>query len=318
MFRSLLFLALFLVCVNGRTKYDPTKVDYCSKTCYNNNATSTGCKCKHQGTRIEILDKMVEFRRFIVDQHNRWRNFIASGKETRGFAKSVSDMLVMNYDLELEYLARCYGRSTFNGFHDECRMLHNNGQSGQNLAGLSIKDLSFKLIKEQIFDWYDEVKDMQEDIYAKFRSRGAEKIKIGHFTAMCWGAANIVGCARIYTSDPKKDNFVNPIYVQTLICNYAVKDVQGTVNMLDSPVHIQGPPCSKCPKKKKYNKCNKKYTSLCGILEKIPIDEPFNFEPKISKEQKQPVKRKRPRKNNSEILKNNPILVVVLLVCLFW
>ncbi|XP_044260950.1 venom allergen 5 2-like [Tribolium madens] len=275
MYQSFLFIPLFLLWVNGEEKYDPRKVDYCSKSC--NKVQSTGCKCKQQGTRTEILDKMVEFRQLCLDEHNHWRDFIASGNETRGFAKTAADMMVMNYDLELEYLARCYGRSTFNGYHDKCRKLHNNGQSGQNLAGYSIKDVSFKLIKEQIFDWYDEVKDMQEDIYAKFRSGGAAGIQIGHFTAMCWGAANIVGCARIYTSDPKKDNFVNPIYVQTLICNYAVKDIQGTVNLLGSPVHIQGPPCSKCPEGKKYNKCNTKYTSLCGELEPVPTDEPFDF-----------------------------------------
>ncbi|XP_044262960.1 venom allergen 5 2-like [Tribolium madens] len=298
MFRSIIFFAVFL-CVNGEGKFDPTKVDYCKLKC--NKLKSTGCDCKQRGTRSEILEKMIEFRQLCVDYHNYWRNFLASGNETRGFAKPAANMVVMNYDMELEYLARCWGRGLFNGYHDKCRLMSNGKRAGQNIAGVNVKDPSMNRVKIGIrVAWYDEVKDMQEDIYEKLNS--VEKYNIGHFTAMCWWSANRVGCARIYTADTKKEKFIHPIYVTALICNYCTKDLKGVINLINGRMYIQGPACTKCPEGEKYNKCNKNFTSLCGELEPVPTEKEWDFD-----------KAKAPKHKSFPIV----IFIGLLVVCLF-
>ncbi|XP_044260079.1 scoloptoxin SSD552-like [Tribolium madens] len=278
MFRSILFFAVFL-CVYGADKYDPKKVNYCKMKCMSLEK-STGCDCKQQGTRREQLRNMVSFRQVCVDEHNKLRNLLASGNETRGFAKSAANMMVMNYDLELEYLARCYGRSTFRGIHDRCRKMSTNRESGQNLAGIGIPDPSLNRVIIMIRDnWYEEVK-LMTDMYAKFDATNVHDI--GHFTTMSWWCGNIIGCARVY-ADAKADKYINPVFAQALICNYASKDVNGKesfINLPGMPIYIAGPPCTKCWKNQK---CNTKYTSLCGELEPVPTDKPFDFESKAPK-----------------------------------
>ncbi|XP_044262410.1 scoloptoxin SSD558-like isoform X2 [Tribolium madens] len=273
MFRSILLFAL-LLCVNGeKEKFKPKKSEYCTKKCPPN-LKSTGCDCKKQGTRSEVLEKIVEFRQTVVDEHNKLRNLLASGNETRGFAKSAANMLVVNYDMELEYLARCYGRSLFNGFRDKCMMLENWEIAVQNVGGSRPKDNSFdELIKKLIVQWYDEVKNMQSEMYSKFGQVG--KYAVSSFTRMCWWSVNRIGCARIHTADTKKDKFTQPSFEQALICNYIAKDIGGLIRTEGEPVYTEGPPCSKCPEVTKYDKCNTKYTSLCGELEPVPTDKPY-------------------------------------------
>ncbi|XP_044269314.1 venom allergen 5-like isoform X2 [Tribolium madens] len=263
MFKSVLFLALFL-CVNGIQKYNPRRAGYCSKRC-NTNVKATGCICKLLGAKTELLDNMVEFRQVIVDEHNYYRNLVASGNETRGFTKAAADMMIMNYDMELEFLARCHARYTFRANHDRCKVLKNCRKAVQNIAGYGAKNESLKMVKELIRLWYDQVKDMQEDNYL-----------------------NYPRCARVYSSDTKEDKYINPNYNTALICDYAMKDIKGNM-LFGKPMYTQGPPCSKCPKKKKYNKCNTKYTSLCGELETVPTDKPFDFKSRAPKHKSIPI-----------------------------
>ncbi|XP_044260953.1 venom allergen 5 2-like [Tribolium madens] len=267
-----LFFALFVLCVNSDRTIRPKK--YCKLYC--GKIKATGCKCNLKGRRTESeLNKIIEFRQLCLHEHNRWRNYIASGNETRGSAKSVADMMVMNYDLELEYLARCYGRSTFNGDYDKCRKLQNGRDAGQNIAGVSYQDLRLGRAKNGICRWYNEVKYMEKDIYSKWHT--GKNNKIEQFTAMCWGVANLVGCAHIYTSDTKKQGFVEKNYETALICNYAVRDIKGNINSPGASMYTLGNPCSKCPEGEKYNKCNSNYTALCGVLEPVPKDKPYQF-----------------------------------------
>ncbi|EFA05607.2 cysteine-rich venom protein [Tribolium castaneum] len=256
-------------------KFDPTKVNYCEKFCPDK-TKSTGCECQAQGTRTEVdLQNVFEFRKLCLDEHNYWRNYLASGSERRKKATSASDMMALSYSLELEFLARCYGRSTFNGYHEDCRMMSNNRQAGQNLAGLNRKNFSLSLVKVQIWDWYNEIENLAPDMFGKFR-RGH---KIEHFATMVWGQVNQVGCARIYTADTKKDNFKHPVYVQALICDYGstILGKMGTKvapNWLGRPIYTKGKPCSKCPDNLK---CNRVYTALCGEIEPVPQEPPYQF-----------------------------------------
>nr|XP_008194999.2 PREDICTED: venom allergen 5-like [Tribolium castaneum] len=215
------------------------------------------------------------FRQFIVDEHNYYRNLMASGNESRGFAQAVADMLVVNYDLELEYLARCYGRSFFNGDHDECRVLQNEKKAGQNLGGTSVlPKKGYGQAQNAIRAWYKEVAYMEKSVYERFHKL---KTPIGHFTAMCWGAVDSVGCAQIYSKDPKKDKFKGANFHTHLICDYAARKLKTNINVSQGKMLTFGPPCSKCPSDEKFKNCSTKYTSLCGELQPIPKERPYDF-----------------------------------------
>ncbi|XP_044255855.1 venom allergen 3-like isoform X2 [Tribolium madens] len=256
MFKSILCIAACFSCLYGE-KFDPRKRKYCDMRCPElGNVVHTACNCTPGEGREEVgLDKMVEFREIVVEEHNKLRNKIASGADTRNGASSASDMMVVNYDLELEYISRCYLRSTFNGYHDKCRTMPSGRDAGQNLAGQSVKDYSFALVKEFINDWYEEITDLQPDIIDKFHTLEHGKF-IGHFTTVVWSTINKIGCARSYTKDPKKLKFIYEAFVQTLLCNYDITVLK------------------ECPDNLK---CNSKYTSLCGGLEPIPTDPPYDF-----------------------------------------
>ncbi|EFA05608.1 venom allergen 5 [Tribolium castaneum] len=287
MFQLVLFFAQFLLYI--RCDFSPKKDGvnfYCKTPCKkqgNNTVPATGCNCKLAGTRTEIdLDQFMAFRQFIVNEHNHYRNLLASGNETRGFAKSVANMQVLNYDLELEYLARCFGRGLFIGKHDGCRNLLDQQVSelraGQNLG--SLRDppkKGFDQLKEMISGWYEQVQNLDEEIHKRFHFIKGKQIK--EFTTMCWGPADSVGCARIYVKDPKKDKFA-PGFTEKhtyLICNYASRKLRAIINVGGVRLYAQGPPCSKCPDYTEWKDCNDKFTSLCGIIQPIPKEQPFDF-----------------------------------------
>jgi hypothetical protein len=122
-----------------RQFYDFTKFDYCNlKAPKCKGEKHSACDCKMRGERIEVLDNLMQFRQEVLDKHNELRNLFASGKEPQKhvFGKTVSNMLVLNYDLGLEYIARCYG-GYFVKAHDNCRITHEKTSVGQNVAGVS-------------------------------------------------------------------------------------------------------------------------------------------------------------------------------------
>jgi hypothetical protein len=125
---------------NPTKQFDFTKFDYCSinANCKHKGDKHSACDCKLIGPRTLLTDDLVQFRQDVLDKHNELRNMFASGKETHQymFGKTASNMMVLNYDLELEYIARCYG-GYFVKSHDKCRIYHDKTPVGQNLGGYS-------------------------------------------------------------------------------------------------------------------------------------------------------------------------------------
>jgi hypothetical protein len=123
---------------NPINQFDFTKFDYCSlnANCNHKGDKHSACDCKLTGPRTIISEDLVKFRQDIIDKHNELRNMFASGKETNEhmFGKTASNMMVLNYDLELEYIARCYA-GYFVKDRDKCRMSHDKIPVGQNIAG---------------------------------------------------------------------------------------------------------------------------------------------------------------------------------------
>ena len=144
-------LILFLLKFYIVSSFDPSSVNYCDHSC--NGEKHTACECKVQPPRELNLRDMDAFRQKIIDIHNEYRNKVASGQEEEEineFVKPASNMRVMNYDLELEYIATCLA-GKFKEHHDQCRNKHKGDQVGQNLAGSSVRNED---LGKMIASWY--------------------------------------------------------------------------------------------------------------------------------------------------------------------
>lgn len=70
------------------------------------NVNHTACVKPNPSCKIKIRGVDQQDRHMIIDEHNRWRNHLASGNEShRGFPSSA-DMLQFQWDDELAYVAQ--------------------------------------------------------------------------------------------------------------------------------------------------------------------------------------------------------------------
>lgn len=162
---------------------------YCKITCNKAQHTICAYKCKLGPMCIEFKHNKLtdDMRIHIRDLHNRYRNNVASGNDTRGGNDAGKDVMVMNYHKDIEITALCWARRcTFR--HDKCRtVMGMSGGAGQNLfeimstgawpGGKKIMNLSTK-------SWYSEIKLTNKDIIDKFHTESGKMI--GHFTQMMW------------------------------------------------------------------------------------------------------------------------------------
>nr|XP_023011527.1 venom allergen 5-like [Leptinotarsa decemlineata] len=196
-----------------------------------------------------IMPLNEEFRRWYVEEHNRLRNEVATGKETRGGNAAAADMMTLSFDLELEYTAQCnVNLCTFK--HDKCRRPKKFESAGQNLYTSTGKPLDTKdNVVNAIKNWYEEVQYTTE---AALTSYSSSTKTIGHYTQLVWAKSTHVGCARA----KKGNNYY-------LACNYGIAG-----NLIGSPVYTKGTACSKCPSG---TACNTHYKGLCGKIDEADI-----------------------------------------------
>ncbi|KAJ3653782.1 hypothetical protein Zmor_013016 [Zophobas morio] len=256
---------------NKPNKY--TKFDYCTLNC--DEDVHSACKCAITPPREEMrYIPFVEFRTKVLAEHNKWRDYIASGKETRpneGWSPAAGNMMVMSYDLELEYITRCRGVTSYRHSakdltgHDKCRVRIGHLSVGQNLYGTSRNDTN-KIITRGIQNWYDEVALIKNE---KYVDKYIGQHGTGHLTQLVWWSANRLGCSMVYSPESLAS------WKHTLICNYAsfvTPRLAG--NVLEQPVYQRTEtPCDSCPNA---TKCGDtpEYPSLCGKQEPIPTDAP--------------------------------------------
>uniref|UniRef100_A0A6P7GXC0 Uncharacterized protein LOC114347932 n=1 Tax=Diabrotica virgifera virgifera TaxID=50390 RepID=A0A6P7GXC0_DIAVI len=105
------------------------------------------------------------FRVWIVDLHNRYRNNIASGNDTRNGASSAANMQVMNYDFDLEYTASCTA-NTCTGEADDCGRTLNFWQNGQSIE---IVDGGEDALMDIPHQWYQRIESMGPKGFDNFR-----------------------------------------------------------------------------------------------------------------------------------------------------
>ncbi|RZC41214.1 CAP domain containing protein [Asbolus verrucosus] len=211
------------------------------------------------------------FRKTMLDMHNEHRDRLASGAEEKKGFPSAANMRVLNYDLELEYIAYCYSKVAWKG-HDVCRFTHLEEYTGQNVYGNSRRNDTVPLYKRSVEAWYSEIDEVKDSmgLINNFDLRSHQKatIPVGHFTQVIWSRTTHVGCTRVWIPE----NPFQKAYHLMIICNYGGGDGG---NVRTTKIYDIGEPCSNCPSD---TTCNDKYKNLCGKLEPIPEREPFKKE----------------------------------------
>ncbi|KAG5886658.1 hypothetical protein JTB14_009476 [Gonioctena quinquepunctata] len=203
-------------------------------------------QCGSRGDCI-VMDLDDEFRQLVLDEHNRLRNKVAQGQETRGGNGEAANMMVLSYDLGLEYTAICTVQQC-KMKHDLCRRTKKFTSAGQNLHYITDKTMSLvgeAGIRLAINNWYEESNLTEGASIKKFPQDGSD---YAHFTQLAWANTTYIGCARSQTN---KNYF--------LACNYG-----NSGNEINQPVYIKGKRCSRCPDKVS---CNTKYKALCGKID---------------------------------------------------
>ncbi|CAG9841215.1 unnamed protein product [Diabrotica balteata] len=226
---KLFYLLFVLYTVKAQT-------DYCKLSC--DGTVQTVCERKNVncGADPQICKNFKEMklndaeRRLVLDVHNKLRNKVATGKETRGPQPKASNMKALSYSKELEYIAQCHTNSCKWG-HDKCRKTLQWGWVGQNLFSRSYKGTT---ITTQYM--------LNSSIY------GCGK-EIGHYTQAVWARTRYVGCGLTFYVDSKGWD------VYYLACNYGEG---GNINTW--PVYEIGNPATKCDGLP----VNSKYPGLCG------------------------------------------------------
>ncbi|KAG5886664.1 hypothetical protein JTB14_009482 [Gonioctena quinquepunctata] len=206
-------------------------------------------QCGNSST-CTLLKPDEKFRRWVLDEHNYYRNTIAVGNITK-YGGPAANMMALSYDLELEYTAICSVTQCIY-VHDKCRRTKEY-TAGQNI-GVDYHDK----MQTTVNNWFHSyVSSLNESIFKAY-SNGVHYV----FTQLIWAETTRIGCARSKGADA---------YYYTF-CNYG-----NAGNILGSPVYIAGTRCSKCPTGVS---CNAKYAGLCGEIDesdltKAPLD--FNI-----------------------------------------
>ncbi|KAI4504389.1 hypothetical protein M0802_000860 [Mischocyttarus mexicanus] len=199
--------------------------DYCQIKC----STGIHTLCKYgestkpssqcAGRVIKSVGPTEEEKKLIVNEHNRFRQKVAQGLETRGNPgpqPAASDMNNLKWNDELAHIAQVWASQCQFFVHDKCRNIDNNilnddilakYQVGQNIAyaaGSSLPDV-VSLVKL----WENEVKDFNYNQGITKQNFG----KVGHYTQMVWGNTKEIGCGSLkYVENNWESHY--------LVCNY--------------------------------------------------------------------------------------------------
>nr|CAD7197568.1 unnamed protein product [Timema douglasi] len=195
----------------------------------------------------------------IVNEHNRLRNIVALGKESRGNPGPQPSAANMNkivmyfrisgklgsWDDELAGIAqRWVDQCQID--HDSCRRCER-FNVGQNIcmSGSTIHH-SFDP-SSQVKAFYDEVKYFNRTDVNCFNIPEPNSEVVGHYTQVVWADTTLVGCGLIYYPDG-----VWNIYY--MACNYGPAG-----NIIGDSLYKEGTPCSECA-----GGCDITYTGLCA------------------------------------------------------
>ncbi|CAG9855768.1 unnamed protein product [Phyllotreta striolata] len=198
----------------------------------------------------EKIEPDEEFLKFILHEHNRLRNEIATGKETRGNTGPAANMNALSYDKGLEFTASC-NANMCKFQHDKCRATKKFPNAGQNLFYASGNQSE---LRGAVAAWFEEITLNTPDVIDKFPK---DRDNISRFIQTIWATSTHIGCAQAKKTGETEQ------YV--LVCNY------GPGVEVGKSVYEKGEVCSKCPESVK---CNEQYPGLCGEADESPLNTP--------------------------------------------
>ncbi|KAB0799892.1 hypothetical protein PPYR_07772 [Photinus pyralis] len=224
------------------------------------------CGCSERcGVHFRMLPIDGGARKVLIDLHNKYRSTIANGYSIPGTSiklPSATDMIRLNYDQELEFVAQCYANACMEwGAHDKCRRTSKFQAAGQNMyTTYGSGNFNFsdeKYIEEAVTSWFNEVKDMEPDVVNSYRPTG--KV-IGHFTQLAWARTSHIGCARTMYGNRN----IKGMY---LYCNYGPGG-----NILGGTMYQAGSPGDSCSIR------SETYKNLCVHSNKVTEHEGDDWE----------------------------------------
>ncbi|XP_075167893.1 antigen 5 like allergen Cul n 1-like [Haematobia irritans] len=244
------FLSAFVIsCTNGALDWCDPKL--CPKDVKHTACENTG-EFHERCPSDAIMIDLEPYRDFILHEHNKRRNFIASGLLPGYYP--ASRMAALVWDEELEFLAELNVRTCVVD-HDECKNTYRFRNVGQNLVAIARLKQERQNITEilltDLWLWYTEHKLINSDFMTEFKVNMNFE-KYGHFAEFVLDRNTHVGCSMIRYTRPDFPH----AYIYNLACNYA------SIFALDVPVYLAGKPGSAC-KTGRHNQ----YPALCSTQE---------------------------------------------------
>ena len=181
----------------------------------------------------------------LLHVHNRYRDYVAAGKETRtlgGPMPQAANMGLLTWDEEIARIAQRWALQCHFG-HDQCRVLPSM-KVGQNVASAGSTARGPPNMTRLAVMWYEkEVGMYSAGGVGDFRF----SMSTGHFTQWIWASSYKLGCGYIgFQSGLMNNNF--------LVCNYGPAG-----NVVGWPLYRRGAPCSACPE-----------GTACGVDSRYP------------------------------------------------
>lgn len=234
-----LFYTLSLVAVT----LAQSEIDWCA---YNCGTASPHVACPPNGlatpvnvTNVQLVQWTQAQKDAVLQQHNAYRNAVASGKWDNVTFPTATKMGEMLWDNTLQYLAEQHAK--YGHFaHDKCRKTTQYPYSGQNLymyrSSPKNNDIS-KLLALATTTWFETEVRLAANPAFVTNLLSAHAAVAGHFTVMVNDKNNRVGCgAATYNQLFGETTWYGII----VTCNYQYN------NMVNSPTYVQGALRSEC------------------------------------------------------------------------
>ncbi|XP_017769176.1 PREDICTED: venom allergen 5-like [Nicrophorus vespilloides] len=204
----------------------------------------------------------MEERECILDEHNLYRDKMARGEFSNHFLPKTSNMHVLSYDKEAEFIAGCYIKQCIWG-HDKTRLTVKGRNLGQNLYSYSVSvernTLNCKLLRTSLDGWVNnELKFLNESNAASWGERYTFLYEAGHLTQVLWSNTKYVGCAMLHSRRNGK-----AFHVYDVFCDYLPPG-----NYRNKAMYKKGEPATDCAPLK----ANDRYKHLCGPIRPISED----------------------------------------------
>ncbi|XP_077484932.1 CRISP/Allergen/PR-1-like isoform X2 [Amblyomma americanum] len=172
-------------------------------------------------------------RQLILDQHNAYRDRLASGAEGASGLPAAANMMHLEWNDELATIAQKLA-SMCSAKMDcaDCRRVES-FTVGQNICNYKIRSQATPPVywRSTIAYWYEGIKQFPPAAISPYVYRQY----YGTFTQMVWAKTWSIGCGySLFTR--------GSWFVQSYVCNYGPAG-----NYLNSRVYLPGEPCSRCP-----------------------------------------------------------------------